>query len=108
MSTNNPESSRSDLLYIPREWCEHKVTAEEDATGLEEEVITTAAYDEQVEEVLKPIIHRDPPEMSREEFDALSQYIETEYRLQGITIRRAIAKSSRQLRKKHDVKRIVD
>ena len=108
MSGNNREPNSSDALFIPKEWYGHEAAVKEDERGYEEEAITAAAYDKHVEKKLRQVVRRDPPEMSREEFDKLRQYIEAEHHLQSISVRRAIGRGARQLRKKHDIKRIVD
>jgi len=84
----------------------HELAAQEDEAVFEDEVVAAAAYDEQVERVLYPVIRRNPPKMSRAELDELKKYIETEHQLRGISIRRAISRGARQLRAKHNLKRI--
>ncbi len=107
MSVHNPESNPSGPLFVPKEWYGHEAAAEEDQRAYEE-AITAAAYDNHVEKKLGLVIRSDPPEMSRGEFDKLRRYIEAEYQLQGINVRRAIGRGARQLREKQGIKRIAD
>jgi len=108
MPANNLAPEASDQLYVPIEWTMygHELAAQEDEAVFEDEVVAAAAYDEQVERVLYPVIRRNPPKMSRAELDELKKYIETEHQLRGISIRRAISRGARQLRAKHNLKRI--
>lgn len=110
MADSNIKPGTPEQLFVPQEWIKagHELAAQKDEEMYEEEIVAAAAYDEQVEKVLELVIRRYPPTMSREEFDKLRRYIETEHRLEGISVRRAIGRGARQLRQKLDIKTVVD
>ena len=95
MSTNDPESSPSDALFVPQEWYGHEVAAEEDKKVYEEEGLTAAENDYEFIYRLRQVVSSSEQEMSLKEFEALHGYLVQQHQLDRKSAARAIGRCAR-------------
>lgn len=104
---NNPELAYAQVQDPFREHG-HIRAGVEDLVGYTEEVVSAAAYDENVVEIIAPVVLDDDPCMNPGDFKKLKSRLEDEYRLSGDDLTRALYRCARHVKETNGISRVID
>jgi len=80
----------------------------EDMRTYSEEAVTAAAYDSEVETILRPVVVSDDPEMDVADLRYLQSYLQEEYGLHGDDLTRAIYRCALNIKRQEGIKKVID
>jgi hypothetical protein len=82
--------------------------AVDDMRTYSEEAITAAAYDAEVDAILRPIVVSDSAELPVSDLRFLQDYLQREHGLRGDDLTRAIYRCALKIRRQEGIKGIID
>lgn len=80
----------------------------EDLVGYTEEVVSAAAYDEDVIGIITAVVLDDDPCMAPGDFKKLKSRLEDEYGLSGGDLTRALYRCAQHVKKTNGISRVID